>query len=73
MTSGARHANTLIGLSSKPMLKVNTNDLPEYSWTSPKGKFAGAGKEVFEALGRKPDSTDLMERHPFKSRYDGEE
>src|SRR5882762_3746814 len=33
--------------------------------SSPKGKFAGAGKEISEALGRKPRSTDLMERHPF--------
>jgi uncharacterized cupin superfamily protein len=47
------------------MLKINTNELEEFSWTSPKGKFAGAGKEVSEALGRKPTSTDLMERHPF--------
>ena len=47
------------------MRKVNTNDLPEYPWSSPKGKFAGAGKQVSEALGRKPASTDLRERHPF--------
>jgi uncharacterized cupin superfamily protein len=47
------------------MHKVNTNKLEEFSWSSPKGKFAGAGKEVSEALGRKPQSTDLMERHPF--------
>lgn len=47
------------------MIKINTNQLPEESWTSPKGKFAGAGKQVSEALGRKPQSTDLLERHPF--------
>src|ERR1022692_865451 len=47
------------------MQKANTNQLEEFSWKSPKGKFAGAGKEVSEALGRKPQSTDLMERHPF--------
>ena len=35
------------------------------SWSSPKGKFGGAGKEISEALGRKPQSTDLKERHPF--------
>ena len=39
--------------------------MPELSWSSPKGKFAGAGKQVSEALGRKPFSTDLKERHPF--------
>ena len=44
---------------------VNVNTLAEETWTSPKGKFVGAGKEVSEALGRQPRSTDLMERHPF--------
>ncbi len=47
------------------MRKVNTNDIAELTWTSPKGKFGGAGKEISEALGRKPLSTDLQERHPF--------
>jgi uncharacterized cupin superfamily protein len=47
------------------MQKINTNNLPEFSWSSPKGKFAGAGKEVSEALGRDPSSTDLKKRHPF--------
>jgi uncharacterized cupin superfamily protein len=47
------------------MRKVNTNDIDELSWTSPKGKFAGAGKQISEALGRKPLSTDINERHPF--------
>lgn len=47
------------------MQKINTNTMPEESWASPKGRFIGAGKEVSEALGRKPQSTDLMERHPF--------
>jgi len=47
------------------MRKVNTKDLREETWSSPKGKFVGAGKEVSEALGRKPLSMDLNERHPF--------
>lgn len=47
------------------MKKINTNRLEEDAWTSPKGRFAGAGKQVSQALGRKPKSTDLMERHPF--------
>jgi uncharacterized cupin superfamily protein len=47
------------------MKKVNTHSLEEVTWSSPKGKFSGAGKEVSEALGRNPASTDLMERHPF--------
>lgn len=47
------------------MNKINTNTLDELSWSSPKGKFSGAGKQVSEALGRKPASTDLNERHPF--------
>ena len=47
------------------MRKVNTNQMKEESWTSPKGKFCSAGKEVSEALGRDPFSTDLKMRHPF--------
>ena len=47
------------------MRKVNTNQMAEVTWSSPKGKFAGAGKEISEELGRKPQSTDLKERHPF--------
>ena len=47
------------------MLKINSNQLAEEPWASPKGKFAGASKSVSEALGRKPASTDLNERHPF--------
>lgn len=47
------------------MRKVNVNDITEMSWSSPKGTFAGAGKEVSEELGRRPLSTDLSERHPF--------
>jgi uncharacterized cupin superfamily protein len=47
------------------MQKVNTNKIEELSWSSPRGKFVSAGREVSEELGRKPRSTDLMERHPF--------
>ena len=47
------------------MRKINTNSLAEVSWSSPKGNFGGFGKEVSEALGRNPASTDLKERHPF--------
>src|SRR6185503_15613803 len=47
------------------MHMINTNALAEETWSSPKGRFVGVGKEVSEALGRKPKSTDLNERHPF--------
>ncbi len=47
------------------MLKVNTRTLAESSATSPKGKFSRAIKDVSIALGRKPESTDARERHPF--------
>lgn len=47
------------------MNKVNVRDIVEETWSSPKGKFVAAGKEISEALGRKPHSTDLNERHPF--------
>src|SRR6187431_424807 len=47
------------------MLKINTNELAEESDASPKGKFSYASKGVSEALGRKPQSMNLDERHPF--------
>ena len=51
--------------SRKTMQKINTHKLPEDAWASPKGNFIGFGKGVSEALGRQPQSTDLLERHPF--------
>ncbi len=47
------------------MQKVNAKDVEELTWTSPKGTFTGAGKQISEALGRNPRSTDVLERHPF--------
>jgi uncharacterized cupin superfamily protein len=47
------------------MQKINTTKMEEVTWLSPKGKFAGAGKQISEGLGRQPKSTDLNERHPF--------
>lgn len=47
------------------MQKVNLKDIPEESFSSPKGKFGGASKDISIALGRNPVSTDLKERHPF--------
>lgn len=47
------------------MRKINTRDIEEHSWSSPKGTFAGAGKCLSEALGRDPFSFDLKLRHPF--------
>ena len=47
------------------MKKVNTHHLEETGWNSPSGKFGRFRKLVSEALGRKPESMDLMERHPF--------
>jgi uncharacterized cupin superfamily protein len=47
------------------MRRTNTKDITELTWSSPKGKFVGAGLEISEELGRKPQSTDLRERHPF--------
>ena len=48
------------------MLKVNTARIAEFTWSSPEGEIVGAGKEISEELGRKPDSTDLNERHPWE-------
>jgi uncharacterized cupin superfamily protein len=47
------------------MKKINTHTLKEVPWDSPKGKYAGFGKEISEELGREPDSLDLSKRHPF--------
>ena len=47
------------------MHKINTAHIEEVTWSSPSGKFVGAGKEISKELGRQPDSTDLNERHPF--------
>ena len=47
------------------MNKVNTNDVPEETWTSPKGRFSVADRNLSIALGREPKSTDLLKRHPF--------
>lgn len=47
------------------MRKVNTRDIPDETWSSPKATFVGSGKEVSIALGRDPQSTDLRKRHPF--------
>lgn len=47
------------------MRKINSSEIEEYSWASPKGKFGGFGKGLSEALGRDPFSTDLKTRHPF--------
>lgn len=47
------------------MRKINTRDVAEELWTSPKGKFASASKGLSLALGRQEQSTDLRDRHPF--------
>src|ERR1700686_2432251 len=47
------------------MQKINASQVDEVAWKSPNGKFVGAGRQISEALGRKPLSTDLNERHPF--------
>jgi uncharacterized cupin superfamily protein len=47
------------------MEKINSNEIKEYPWASPKGKFVGAGKDISEALGWDPKSGDARARHPF--------
>lgn len=49
-----------------PRMKiVNSNEVEELEFFSPGGKFGGYGKQISEALGREPRSTDLLQRHPF--------
>jgi uncharacterized cupin superfamily protein len=47
------------------MKKINTRDVAEEAWASPKGKFASVDRNISFKLGRDPASTDLMKRHPF--------
>src|SRR5467141_4840572 len=47
------------------MRKVNVKDIPEQERKSPKGKFHRFMKNISVALGREPESLDLMKRHPF--------
>lgn len=47
------------------MNKINTHRLPEEASLSPKENYGAYGKDVSIALGREPNSTDLMKRHPF--------
>jgi uncharacterized cupin superfamily protein len=48
---------------STGFLKINVRDVEERRY-SKEGRL-GFGKPISEALGRRPDSTDVMERHPF--------
>ena len=47
------------------MKKLNSNDLKETAYESPKGKYAMTDKNLSEELGRDRNSTDVMLRHPF--------
>lgn len=47
------------------MHKINSHDLPEITWQSPKGTFRAAGKQLSEALGWKMEGANARERHPF--------
>jgi uncharacterized cupin superfamily protein len=47
------------------MLISNSNQLPENLSVSPKGKYGCGTRDLSIALGRKPQSTDLLERQPF--------
>lgn len=44
---------------------VNSNNLAEQEWTSPKGKFGSADAELSIALGLDLTSPDVNRRHPF--------
>jgi uncharacterized cupin superfamily protein len=57
--------NYLSTIFTITMRKINSEDLKEYEWASPKGKFRGAGREISEALGWNPSAPDARDRHPF--------
>ena len=47
------------------MRKINLNEIEWQERQSPKGKFGRRTKNISVALGRDPDSLDLLQRHPF--------
>lgn len=47
------------------MRKINADDVHEEEYWSPKRTIGGYGRAISEALGRKPNATDLLDRHPF--------
>ena len=47
------------------MRKINLSQIKEEERKSPKGKYHKFVKDISIALGREPDSLDLMKRHPF--------
>ena len=47
------------------MKKVNITEIAEEASVSPKGKYASSDVNISVALGRKRQSSDLHERHPF--------
>ena len=47
------------------MKKVNLRNIEERERHSPKGKYGRRSKDLSLALGREPESLDLMKRHPF--------
>ena len=47
------------------MRKVNIKDVEEQERQSPKGKYRRFSKNISVALGREPESLDLMKRWPF--------
>jgi uncharacterized cupin superfamily protein len=48
------------------MKTLNLRDIPDESWTSPKGAYAGCSKQVSVALGHDPKSGEASNRHPFE-------
>ena len=59
------HLLTITELLEDHMRKVNLKDIEEREKRSPKGKFHRFMKNISVALGREPESLDLMKRHPF--------
>lgn len=62
---GASFTSILLLQSAMTFKKVNSNAITWDEWISPKEQFVSGGKGLSEALGRKPASTDMLERHPF--------
>ncbi|HEY1764754.1 MAG TPA: cupin domain-containing protein [Opitutaceae bacterium] len=47
------------------MKKINSKTMPEEPWTSRKGKYGSADRNLSVALGRNPGSPSFADRQPF--------
>jgi uncharacterized cupin superfamily protein len=52
-------------MNCAPMKRILLDDVPWFEWSSPSGKFHGAGKQISEALGAAVNAPLSAGGHPF--------